>query len=354
MLTATAWNVLLHKGKGTILHAVSCAKWCRHSTCCDAVVELGPRRQVAHGAAAGRLGEGAGHELHDGVVVLRQAAAQRQRRHLQPLRRQRLHRPCRPATGSSITLFAKKRSSLHWTRTTASTRLAGADTHGKRLVGVIGAGGRGRTEHSTAGSAPRVRAPRPRGRAMVRQASASSRDCCAATSSGSPGSCDLQLTALSTVIAAGRCTFRLHKYSWQAASLHTIDVHIKHHTWSAPRAIGVGSSDASSLSTCTGHAHGVTPWALPWILGRLEQRRPPDGVQLQSPCSWRLNDSQRLSDSWHGAIMRSSQVTGSTSRRRRSFANRRTAGRCPMPGGVSSPHAWSGSASASAAPQSTL
>lgn len=80
-------------------------------TCCDAVVELGPRRQVAHGAAAGRLWEGAGDELHDGVVVLRQAAAQRQRRHPQPLRRQRLHRPCRSAIGSLVMLFARKTSS---------------------------------------------------------------------------------------------------------------------------------------------------------------------------------------------------------------------------------------------------
>ena len=88
---------------------------------------------------------------------------------------------------------------------------------------------------------------------MVRQASASSRDCCAATSSGSPGSCGLRLTALITVIAARRCSFRLHTYSWQAACLNDIGVHIRRRTWSAPRAIGVGSSDASSLSTCAGH-----------------------------------------------------------------------------------------------------
>jgi hypothetical protein len=80
--------------KTACTHAVYCAVAAAAFTCCDAVVELGPRRQVAHGAAAGRLGEGAGDELHDGVVVLRQAAAQCQRRHPQPLRWQRLHRSC--------------------------------------------------------------------------------------------------------------------------------------------------------------------------------------------------------------------------------------------------------------------
>lgn len=117
------------------------------STCCDAVVELGPRRQVAHGAAAGRLGEGAGDELHDGVVVLRQAAAQRQRRHPQPLRWQRLHRPCESAIGSVIMLSARKTSSLHCTRTAGSTRLAGADTHGWRLASMTNAGGWVKTQH---------------------------------------------------------------------------------------------------------------------------------------------------------------------------------------------------------------